>query len=514
MLNSTVTPAVASPDSARKSRSTAEVCEILVRLEQESDINEHRVGAIQLWPLMRHVLWTELLRTSLANEQQRPAQRPGVASKARRLAAVLYHSLTQTFLRHQAEPSDETLLFVSRPVYLQYMGESNLHFDRIIDPLFSIARNHSSVAKIYIGHLPDDRRLLYPGFPLRPRSVRHSAELERSVSLWGRDIARQAGVCEQDFVGQLVMALRGFERWYDTGKSLFRTMPRMKRLYLTSWYFPDMMGLTAAAKDAGIEVIDVQHGKQGKYQGMYSWWTKIPEDGYKMMPDRFWCWGRPSCHDILRASPDRTTHRPFVGGYPWIDWYRTFVNPLVVRSASNRAILFTMQGPQGKSTEPIPDFIVNFLRDEQFSDWQIRFRNHPNFKEGLAYCEKRLASVDPSRFAIADQKRNLYDEFLEVTHHITGYSSCCYEAESFGVPTLLFGEEAQSIYEADIACGRFFWTSGVTGDLIRWLEDPPESHVQQSDQYTESSLSLAASMLLGGHPVLDVERAQPSTALR
>jgi hypothetical protein len=469
------------------------------------------MGAIQLWPLLRHVLWTELLRAGSANEQQGPAQKPGLASKARRLASALCDSIAQTVLRHQTERLEETLLFVSRPVYLQYMGETKHYFDRIIDPLFFIARNHCFAAKAYIGPHPDGPRLLFPGFPLRPRLVGRAASIEHSVGPWIRDIAHQAGLCDRELLGQFLTALRGFERWYDTGKTLFASMPRLKQLYLTSWYFPDMMGLTAAAKEAGIDVTDVQHGKQGKYQGMYSWWTRIPDGGYRMMPDRFWCWGRPSCHDILRASPDRTTHMPFVGGFPWIDWYRTFVNPSVARSVSHRTILFTMQGPQGISQEPIPDFIVKFLQDGQFSEWRIRFRNHPNFKGGLAYCEKRLASVNPSRFAISDQRRNLYDEFLEVTHHITGYSSCCYEAESFGVPTLLFGEEAKSIYEADIASGRFSWTRGEESDLIVWLGQPPTNHVHQQDQYIESSLALTASVLFGDPSAQDCELVRSST---
>ena len=32
------------------------------------------------------------------------------------------------------------------------------------------------------------------------------------------------------------------------------------------------MGLIAAAKEQGIKVIDVQHGKQGSFQAMYSGW--------------------------------------------------------------------------------------------------------------------------------------------------------------------------------------------------------------------------------------------------
>jgi hypothetical protein len=482
-------------------KSTAEACAILARLEGECDLNDFRIGEIGLWPLLRHVLWIELLRTGSADGQHVPTASARLFSKTRRLSEVWCQKIVHPFLENRADVSRASVLFVSRPVYLQHLGEANLYFDRIIDPLLFIARNHHPVAKAYIGHVPGDRRLFFPGFPLLRRMAWHRMTDKNSISRWVKDIAHQAGLNDGQLLLRFLTALNHFEGWYRAGRSLFISMPQVKRLYLTSWYFPDMMGLTASAKEAGIDVIDVQHGKQGKYQGMYSWWTRIPQDGYRMMPDRFWCWGRPSCEDILRTSPNRTTHRPFIGGYPWIDWYRTFINMEAARPKAGRTILFTLQGPQGKSEEPIPDFIVSFLKDDRYSDWLIRFRNHPNFTDGLDYCARRLSSVDRRRFEIADQNRNLYDEFLGSTHHITGYSSCCYEAESFGVPTLLFGDEAQSIYETDIARGRFAWTCGVTSDLIAWLEQSSSKDVQHSDQYIESSLSLASSMLEAGLPV-------------
>jgi hypothetical protein len=404
-------------------------------------------------------------------------------------------------LEKTIDTADATMLFISRPAYLQKLDRSNLYFDRIIDPLFCIARSRHAAAKVYIGgDLPAKRRLFFPGFQIF-RRITQRTKVNGHIRSWIRSIANQASLNHDELEARFSVALNHFDGSRKAGTSLFASMPQVKRLYLTSWYFPDMMGLTASAKEAGIDVIDVQHGKQGKYQGMYSWWTRIPQDGYRMMPDRFWCWGRPSCDDILRTSPNRTTHRPFVGGYPWIDWYRTFINMEAVRPKAGRTILFTLQGPQGKCDEPIPDFIVSFLKDDRYSDWLIRFRNHPNFVNGVDYCARRLSSVDRRRFEIADQNRNLYDEFLDSTHHITGYSSCCYEAESFGVPTLLFGDEAQSIYEIDIAKGRFAWTCGVTSDLIAWLEQPTSKDIQHSDQYIESSLSLASSMLEAGLPV-------------
>ena len=75
---------------------------------------------------------------------------------------------------------------------------------------------------------------------------------------------------------------------YCGKKNIIKTK-KLKEMCLTSWYFPDMIGVCAAASELGIKAIDVQHGKQGKYQAMYSGWTKIPESGYALMPDNFWC---------------------------------------------------------------------------------------------------------------------------------------------------------------------------------------------------------------------------------
>ena len=78
-----------------------------------------------------------------------------------------------------------------------------------------------------------------------------------------------------------------------------------------------MMGIIAAARTQGIKVIDIQHGKQGKFNAMYSGWHHISiKENYIMMPDYFWCWGEPSVNQILQSSSARRTHLPFVGGFP------------------------------------------------------------------------------------------------------------------------------------------------------------------------------------------------------
>ena len=122
-----------------------------------------------------------------------------------------------------------------------------------------------------------------------------------------------------------------------------------------------MMGLIAASRLFGITSVDIQHGKQGKYQPMYSGWL-IPETGYQLLPDYFWCWGKKSSDHILSSSPKRNTHIPLIGGYLWLRYFSRYLKTELPQSNSTRPIrlLFTLQQPSKENPHPIPDFVLDF----------------------------------------------------------------------------------------------------------------------------------------------------------
>src|SRR5690606_5654552 len=210
------------------------------------------------------------------------------------------------------------------------------------------------------------------------------------------------------------------------GRELFGSRPKLEVIYLPAWYFPYMMGLIAAARELGIRVVEVQHGKQGKQQAMYSGWY-IPADGYDMMPDVFWCWGQPSCDHILAGDDLRSKHRPMIGGFPWMDYYRKNVAKIspIAKDGIRYTVLITTQPKRGANTEPIPDFLINYIRSAPVGV-KLIFRCHPNDLQGPDYCRQRLAGLPASSYSIDNGQSNLYDTLLQVTHHVTAYSSCCY----------------------------------------------------------------------------------------
>jgi hypothetical protein len=261
-----------------------------------------------------------------------------------------------------------------------------------------------------------------------------------------------------------------FVGYYFSAKKLLENHKNLEEVYLACWYFSDAMGVCAAADELGIKTIDIQHGKQGKYQAMYSGWTKLPINGYALMPDSFWCWGQPSCEHILASSPNRKKHIPFIGGYPWIEYYKKNMLPVDSKTTDSKIrVLLTMQTPQAGNLERIPDFIIDFLSSSTIEDVHFTFRYHPNDIYGYHYCKERLTSIDPVLYSIDRGTQNLYDVFRVVTHHITAYSSCCYEASMFNVPTLLYGEESKEIYEDDINNHTFTWINSNEESLRAWL---------------------------------------------
>ena len=84
---------------------------------------------------------------------------------------------------------------------------------------------------------------------------------------------------------------------------------------------------------------------------------------------------------------------------------------------------------------------------------------------------------------------------IKSTHHITAYSSCCYEASAFGIRTLLYGVDAKSIYANEIERHVFDWIYGSSKDLEQWLEMNKHPNENTNCQYIVSSLEHTRSVL-------------------
>jgi hypothetical protein len=351
-------------------------------------------------------------------------------------------------------------------------------------------------AKYYVAPWPEQLQLSFSAALLRPFNLLTSFPgLPQAHRASLTCLARDAGIEPNQLLWRYERSLRAFDHWLQAARRFLDSRKKLKTIYLTSWYFSDMMALVAAARERCIKTIEVQHGKQGKFQAMYSGW-RIPEEGYQMMPDVFWNWGEPSAEHILASSPNRLIHRPIIGGFPWLDYFCQHVSKHNVANhiKTGKRVLVTTQEPQGDNNQSIPDFFLEFLRENP-SDISFIFRCHPNDRRGAEYCRYRLSELPTEIYTIDDGSSNLYDILISATHHITAYSSCCYEANAFGVPTLLFGADARAIYSDEIESGLFSWALGSAKDLASWLESGSSDKDMTDRRYIRSSLENTAAIL-------------------
>ncbi len=456
--------------------------------------------SFRTWPLLRQYLWFALTNSSPERTEvtRIGPLRHGVyyLKRLHRAGAFLkrywqgMHKYIFELLKRPPRAGDETVAFISRPIYLQRLPNGTL-FDRIVDPLIYSLPQGVRYSKYYLTAWPKYAALHYPAYCLSHGHVkRESISADQEAFL--KALAAESGLNALRLIEGYAENLGMFVRWYQIGMELFGSRPKLKVVYLPAWYFPYMMGIIAAARELGIRVVEVQHGKQGANQAMYSGW-RVPAGGYEMMPDVFWCWGKPSCDHILAGDNLRTKHRPMIGGFPWLDYYRRHVARMHVapKAGVDLTVLVTTQPKRGANVEPIPDFLIDYIRSNPVGV-KLIFRCHPNDLQGLNYCRQRLAGLPASIYSTDSGQSNLYDSLLQATHHVTAYSSCCYEARAFGVPTILFGEDARTIYADEISRGEFAWTPGRLDDFVRWLASPKQEDDAQQMDYIVSSLELAS----------------------
>jgi len=449
---------------------TPDAYNLILFIEKNINIDVFEYNSFKTWPILRILLYNHLINV----HQSRP--RINILINAL-IKFFQFFDNKKTFKKELiCNNTKIKKIFFSRPVYLVDTINQNGLFDRVIDPIIMEKKNKGSSLKLYTSKLKKGIALFNQGYDIQPplpflffNSINFSDQEVNEIN----KISKLSGLNNSKIKKSFKVSLIKFSKWYQYGKNIFRENNSLREIYLVAWYFPDMMGICAAASEAGIPTIDIQHGKQGIFQACYSGWQKIPKDGYDLVPDFFWCWGKPSCDHILRDSPNRKKHTPFVGGYPWIKYYKTHLCKKKFNKHKNKIrVVVTLQTLGGLHVERIPDFIVNFLINLKTKMIHFNFKIHPNdHYHALEYTKNRLKNVNKDLYSIDSNEVNLYDTFMNSTHHITACSSCCYEAQAFGLSTLLFGQEAKEIYDYEIRNNIFAWTVGNKKDLDMWLRN-------------------------------------------
>lgn len=491
-----------------------ESCELLFRIEQEIDVNAMSYEGAHLWPLVRQFLWVSNAQkgqTHFEKKNMRCVRGEDAVKQKPSLLDHLNHIVKKSEIlpdikrfwkirRQELVFAGKTadICFLSQPIYYSERLD-NQPYSRIIDPVYEALCSQYHCIKIE--EAPRDQALPLRKYPCHffnalPLKKDVNAKVDRTIKRNGallKEISSLADIEKMELSASLSAGLRLAIKYRDTYSLIFKKI-QPKFFFLASYYFPPFMGLNWAACINNIPTIDLQHGKQGKFQGMYSHWSAIPEEGYALLPTWFWTWGKPSTQNIMKWQSERKTHYCVVGGYPWLGrWNESeFSHSRLERLQASKIILVTTQAPVGGLDDFFPDMLVDAIQQSP-EDWYWIIREHPNYKQGNAVLKDKLKHLDKKRY-VMDVYNDvpLYTLLSRCNFHVTAFSSVCYEAEAFSVPTAIFSKIGREMYKQEIEKGYFIFcdTSQSLLHAISFFDTK-----ENKEKYIEYGNSLVLSAL-------------------
>lgn len=439
-----------------------QILQQMVAVERAFDVNSLAMGGLRLWPILREALYFQLRRPRANYTRRQWAGRKNLQARFDFSAAAAL----------QACQGGQVVLY-SIPQH--YSDRINGRFyNRYLDPLIPVLASEAPSLKLELwsresaATLPRAEPTLFlppvgheladapakepiPGFAEFAREVRGLTGVEMDEELFSVQ-------------AQVVMSFR------DYFKRLLE--PLAPRAVLIPFYYNKAaMGLIWASRLLGAVPVDIQHGAMGPHHGMYHQWTRVPAEGYELLPEFWWTWGEEFCQGIARHQPpEQTHHLPVVGGNPHVTAWQNGLAPtdreedgFARRLAGcGRVVLVALTRLE---EHPLPEFLWEAMRQSP-PDWLWLFRLHPV----EAHLEQRLAGLlrekGVANWEVSQATRLRLYFLLKHSHHlVTHCSSSCFEALTFGKPTTFIDPLGRRHFAEQVEAGHFRHAASA-GELL------------------------------------------------
>jgi len=270
-----------------------------------------------------------------------------------------------------------------------------------------------------------------------------------------------------------------------------------KTCFLVCFYHPASFGFTRACYKLGIKTIEVQHGQQGDYHGMYSNWTKMPKEGYDTIPSHFWTWGQQSMDRINKWSvPAHPKHQAFVGGNPWMARFVHQKHTGELKAQSPKSKELDTLIPKDKinvlvalqpELEPLTKNLLETLQKSPKNiNWLIRL--HPRMLDRKDELTKIIQKTGNHNFEIDKSTSTpLFDLLTRIDFMITLWSSVAYDALPFKVRPIIIHSNGKATFEKYIAKGLFSYTDTSEEILNILQKDKSTFNFTEETPYIETS---------------------------
>lgn len=465
--------------SAAPTLNARAIAEQLLAIERALDLEaaDWRIGDVHLWPMYRLELY-RLLFVAQAGPASGPRGRPtlGPALKPTESAPARADRACPVWL-------------VSDGISFSTLG--NRQVERFCGPL------HDELARLGIPSVLIDRGSprRRPGqtptrwwMPMTLRAklrgaLRSTLTPDRRHDRLTREVERA--------VQRLNIALpspspRRFDAMARAMISLADALTRRMRreqvraVFVVGYYDVSGYAYVLAANRVGAVSVDVQHGVTGALNMAYADWNVVPTGGLTLLPRLFWCWSDEDARivDQWGDAHHPTHYRTVVGGHPFLEAWRTgllhlppegqqALDRLVASAQGEPAVVVTLQ-PHLASEEALAPLLQSWLLQPRAAWW---IRLHPLAQADRPRIEALLERHGVTHWNI-DEASSLPLPVLlrEAALHGTHSSSTVIEAELLDVPSIVWSDYGEQLFDAHIRRGSAVRVSDGHA-FVRVLED-------------------------------------------
>lgn len=439
-----------------------DICNVFFDLEEKYNLNFQEIQGCYPWQLIRMYLYYEIARRT--NTFGAPQQKSlSIFDKIKSFFPFLKNSLLYNPLSGNDK---KDILIFDHPRKVILNGEYKDIYSYFLVDFLKDSYSFEVVEAPYLNrHIADrqdytrytDRIQLGSYVYKKFHKIKFTTQEKGLISSIEKELEDAFGL-KIDLTWIFTTHILNFQYDYERYQELF-TKRKTKKIFIVVAY--ENKAAVAAAKDLGIEVIELQHGTITDYHLGYSYPSKTRLDGeIRYFPNKILTFGDYWINED-NCPISRKDIIPV--GFPYFEVQsKDYMN---IQSDKHQ-ILFISQGVIGKYLSELA-----FQLASELNDFRIVYKLHPGEYENWRMNYPDLVNADKlGNFEVIDNCNiPLYKLFAESGYQVGAFSTAIYEGLMFNCKTFILNVPGAEYLDDLIQKGYLFKINNVE-DLINNLE--------------------------------------------
>lgn len=459
------------------SNNILEAYKSLKTLDNKAFINDCDYNGVNYWPLVRYHFLSKFLNAERYNSKLQSSN-----SLKRSFKKKLFnYKVKKAYRKELSKLNNAEVLFISN--LTSYKTNSDgVYYNKNTDP-WNHYLNHlgKHSVSIELSNWNEDynnynffgrTQIFNSDYFFMQDSVKNNKDFLQIQKRFNTVFNKHGADINSSLFAKHVVNIRNYTNLYRD--ILIKVKPKI--IFTVCWYSVDKMALCNAAHSLKIKIVDLQHGKQGKYHPMYYGW-KNDFSNKNLIPDELYLWGKYSYDLINEESNLKNKFIPTITGNPWLLNYDLFLSQkeidLYEKFKSKRQTRNVIIALQPVEINYQLHIIKNIILSNQDCNFLVRF--HPGNKNHEEWYNL-LGKYENVDFDYANSlPLNLLFRESEVC--LSCWSTVLLEANYADVLPVCIHENGKNIFKENILNCEMYFSTDI---------EEIKSFIRNSNKYLKS----------------------------